>query len=180
MSKVIFSHTKTQETEFLNQLLEERGWFERNNFSAFLPENKNEIKKNKSLKKKIIWLKREWKKLEKDYFQTVKKFKHRKLLSRYTCHVSRFGPEGKYSRPIKIFVRLRTKKDTRRAIETIGHELLHLLFADFFESKKLNYIEREGMVDALLLQSDLAKLFPRYEKQSIGKVRQTLLDSILN
>ncbi len=78
-----------------------------------------------------------------------------------------------------LFIRLRTKLDKKRAIETIGHELLHLVFADFFDSKKLGYKEREGMIDALILQSNLFKLFPWYEKQSIGKVRQKLLKTIL-
>jgi hypothetical protein len=53
------------------------------------------------------------------------------------------------------------------------------LIADIFESEKLNYAEREGMVDALILQSDLANVFPQYKKQSIGKVRRKLLKSIL-
>jgi len=35
------------------------------------------------------------------------------------------------------------------------------------------------MVDALMLETDLAKLFPKYERQSIGKVRRRLLESIL-
>lgn len=184
MPSVIFSHIKTQEKEYLNQLFEEKWWFEHENFSAFVPKNKDEIeneirRKKESLNERIIRLKKEWKKLEKDYFQIVGKFQHKKLLSSYKCHISCFGPEGKYCRPNLLFVRLRTKNDKKRAIETIGHELLHLLFANFFESKKLNYPEREGMIDALILQSDLVHIFPQYEKQSIGRVRQKLLKSIL-
>lgn len=183
MPLVIFSHTKAQEKEYLNQLLEEKGWFESEKFSAFLLKNKsgveNEIRKKISLNERIIWLEKEWEKIEKDYFKIVKRFKHRRLLSKYKCHISHFGPEGKYCRPNLLFVRLRTKNDKKRAIETIGHELLHLLFADFFESKKLNYPEREGMIDALILQSDLVHIFSQYEKQSIGRVRQKLLKSIL-
>ena len=184
MSSVSFSHKKIQEREYLDQLLEERKWFESKKFGVFLPKNKGSIEKtiinkNKSLSNKIIWLKKEWKKIEGDYFKIVKNFKYKKFLSHYECHVSRFGPEGKYTRPNMLFIRLRTKQDQKRVIEPIGHELLHLLLADFFESKKLGYAERDGMVDALILQSDLFKLFPRYKKQSIGKVRQKLLKSIL-
>lgn len=183
MPSVTFSHTKTQEKEYLNQLLEERSWFASEKFDVFLPKNKGSIErtmidKNKLLSK-IIWLKTEWKKVEGNYFKIVKNFQYKKFLPHYKCHVSRFGPEGKYTCPDMLFVRLRTKQDKKRVIETIGHELLHLIFADFFESKKLRYAEREGMIDALILQSNLFKLFPRYEKQSIGKVRQKLLKSIL-
>ena len=184
MPSVIFSHTKTQEKEYLNQLLEERRWFKRKQFFVFLPKNKMDIKqkilrKDVLLKQKIAQLQKTWRKIEKNYFDVVKKFHHKKLFPKYRCHISRFGPEGKYRRPNQLFVRLRTKHDEKRAIETIGHELLHLLFADFFEAKKLNYSKREGMIDALILQSGLANIFPHYVKQSIGKVHQKLLKSIL-
>lgn len=185
MPQVVFAHKKFQEKEYLNQLLEERGWFESEKFNAFLPKNKNSIgkemrKKHHSLSKEIIWLRNEWKKIEKNYFKEVKKFRHKKIHSIYECHVSRFGPEGKYTRPNMLFIRLRTKQDRQRAVETIGHELLHLLFADIFESKKLNYVEREGMVDALILQSNLVNVFPQYRKQSVGKVRKKFLEHILH
>lgn len=184
MPLVIFSHTKIQENEYLKQLLKEKEWFEREQFSVFLPKNKANIeqeivRKNELLKQKIAQLQKTWRNIEKNYFDTAKQLHYKKLLPKYTCHISRFGPEGKYCRPNQFFVRLRTKRDERRAIETIGHELLHLLFAEFFEANKLNYSEREGMVDALILQSDLSKLFPKYQKQSIGKVRQKILKSIL-
>ena len=184
MTQVVFSHRETKEKKYLNQLLEEKAWFESENFNVFLPKNDDLFKtkngkKRDALSKKIIWLKTEWGKIKKDYFKTVKKFKHKRLHSIYECHVSRFGPEGKYTRPNILFIRLRTNRDRQRVMETIGHELLHLLFADIFESEKLNYAEREGMVDALILRSDLANVFPQYKKQSIGKVRKKLLKSIL-
>lgn len=184
MPSVVFSHTKIQEKEYLEQLLKEKEWFERKQFSVFLPKSKTDIKqeisrKDALSKQKIAQLQKAWRKIEKNYFDTAKKFHYKKLLLKYICHISRFGPEGKYCRPNQLFIRLRTKRDERRVIETIGHELLHLLFADFFEANKLNYSEREGMVDSLILQSDLSNLFPQYQKQSIGKVRQKLLKSIL-
>lgn len=173
-----------QEKIYLDQLFEEKGWFMSENFDVFVPKNRDSIEeempsKGNLLSKNISWLRSEWKKKEKDYFGIIKKFHHAKLLSRYKCHVSRFGPEGKYMRPCMLFIRLRTKRDKTRVIETIGHELLHLVFSDFLEFKKLGYPEREGMIDALILQSNLSKLFPRYKKQSIGKVRQKLLKTIL-
>ena len=136
--------------------------------------------RNEVLKRKIAQLQKTWREIEADYFRRVKKFHHKRILTKYICHISRFGPEGKYCRPNLIFIRLRTKRDEKRAFETISHELLHLFFADFFESKKLNYAEREGMVDALILETDLVKLFPKYKKQSIGKIRRVLFKSILH
>lgn len=186
MPIVIFSHAKAQEREYLTDLLKEKRWFERRQFPVFLPHNKIAVEKetsaeNQLLKKKTARLKNAWESIEDNYFQTVRRFNYyKKILPKYRCHISRFGPEGwSVYRQNLFFVRLRTKRDERRAIETVGHELLHLLFSDFFESKKLDYAECEGMVDALMLETDLAKLFPKYERQSIGKVRRRLLESIL-
>lgn len=87
-------------------------------------------------------------------------------------------PSVIFTSPDSFRVRLRTIVDTKDASATIGHELLHLSFADLFNSKKLNYAEREGMVDALILGTDLGQLFPQYERQSVGKTRPVLLKSI--
>ena len=186
MPTVIFSHTKTQEREYLTDLLTRKGWFEQRQFPVFLPHNKIAVEKeacaeNQLLKKKTARLKNAWESIEDNYFQTVRRFNHyKKILPKYRCHTSRFGPEGwSIYRQNLFFVRLRTKRDERRAIETVGHELLHLLFSDFFESKKLDYAECEGVVDALMLETDLAKLFPKYKKQSIGILRRRLLKSVL-
>lgn len=184
MPTVIFSHTKTREREHLTDFLAEKKWFERRQFPVFLPKNKTDIeqevlKKNKLLKQKVARLQKAWRNIEKKYFQTVSGFHYKKIVPKYKCHISRFGTEGWSWRPNLFFVRLRTKRDEKQAYETIGHELLHLLFADLFYSRKLSYAEREGMVDALILETNLAKLFPKYEKQSIGKVRQKLLKTIL-
>lgn len=184
MPQVVFSYKKIMEKKYLNQLLKEKTWFESEGFDAFLPKNKDLIEKeiiekSSPLNKKITQLSNGWKKIEKGYFEVVKEFGGKELRSIYNCHVSRFGPEGKYMPPNTLFVRLRTKQDRQIAVETVGHELLHLLFADIFKSKKLDYAEREGVIDALMLQSDLANIFPNYRKQSIGRVRKKLLGYIL-
>mgnify|MGYP001584750117 CR=1 FL=1 len=183
MPSLVFSHTKVREREHLSRLLEEREWFKHENFPVFLPRNQADVqkeiqRKNELLTGKAARLQKEWEKIEAEYFGTVGKFHHRKLLSKYICHVSRFGPEGKYHKPNMLFIRLRTARDEKQATETIAHELLHLVFADLFDSKGLNYAEREGMVDALIIQSNLSYLFPRYQKQSIGRIRWGLLKSI--
>lgn len=184
MSSVTFSHTKTQEREYLNELFKEEAWFRREQFNVFMPSSKMDIKEqisksSKNLKRKADQLKRSWREIEADYFKVVKNLHHKKLRRIYRCHISQYGPEGKYQHPNQLFVRFRTKRDEKRAVETIGHELLHLAFADFFEAKQLNYFEREGVIDALIIQSSLADIFPEYEKQSIGKDRPELLRSIV-
>lgn len=130
MPAVIFSHTKTREREHLTDFLEEKKWFERRKFPVFLPKSKTDIeqeilRKDKLLKHKIARLQKAWGTIEKNYFQIVRRFNYKKILPKYRCHISRFGTEGWSWSPNLFFVRLRTKNDRRRAIETIGHELLH-------------------------------------------------------
>jgi hypothetical protein len=184
MPSLIFKHTEKKETGYLNQLFEEKEWFESNNFPVFLPPDKNNIEKailkeKTILNKKIPQLKKDWGKIEKEYFKIIKKLKHRKLLKKYICHISCFGPEGKYCPPNLLFVRLRTKQDENRSLETIGHELLHLIFRDYFQSRNLDYAGCESMVDAIIIKSNLNKIFPHYQKQTVGKIRKKLLKSIL-
>jgi len=184
MSSIIFRHTEKKEIEYLDQLFEEKEWFESHNFPVFLPPDKKNIKEaifreKTGLNKKISQLKKDWGKIEKEYFETIKKFKHKKLLKKYMCHISYFGPEGKYCPPNLLFVRLHTKQDENTALETVAHELLHLIFMNYFESRNLDYAEREGMIDAIILESDLNLIFPSYQKQTVGKIREELLKSIL-
>ncbi len=183
MPQVIFSHTKRQEKKYLTQLFAEKKWFEQENFPAFIPSSINDIeqeitKRNESIKIKTRLAEKHWQKIEREYFQIVGTFQNGKIQRRYLCHTSNFGPQGKYSPPNRLTIRLRKKRDEKYALETVGHELLHLVLADLFDSKKLNYAEREGMVDALILETDLVKLFPDYEKQTIGKLNQALFKSI--
>ncbi len=71
MSVVVFSHTKGQEKRYCAELLKEKPWFERVNFSVFLPKNENET--GKIFKKdEIIWLKNGWEEIERVYFNAAK------------------------------------------------------------------------------------------------------------
>lgn len=186
MPKIYFSSTKVRERKYLLELLEEKKWFKDTNFiNVFLPKDKKEVeliiarRRPELLKNKIGKLEKSWKKIEPEFFKAVKSFKRKKLLDKYQCHVSQFGPEGKYRRPNFLFVRLRTKKDGKLVLETIAHELIHLLVADFLELKKTAYPEREWIIDTLITQSGLKKIFPHYKIQSVGKINQKLLKEIL-
>ena len=168
-SRVKFSHTKSGEKEYLFNLLKEKDWFVANNFSVFLPKNELDVKKiilkKVDFKKKIIFLKHSWGKIEADFFSIIKNFKFIKHQPSYYCHVSLYGPEGKFCRPNFIFVRLRTKRDYVRVVETIGHELLHLMLKGYFNKNKFSYRQVEKKVDDLIMNTKLHDLFPNYEKQ---------------
>lgn len=183
MPSVIFTYTKEKEKKYAAYLLKKKEWFDKNNFPIFLPASASNIdqdiaQQRASIIKKSAIAKTNWKKIEKAFFRITEQLNLAKILPKYFCQVSSFGPQGTYSSPDSFRVRLRTIVDTKYASATIGHELLHLVFADLFDSKKLNYAEREGMIDALILETGFIKLFPKYGKQSIGKVNRVLFRSI--
>lgn len=184
MCRVRFSTSRTREREYCGSLLEQKPWFERQHLPAYMPNRRRDgrvaaLIRDQLLKRKIAKLRTAWRRLEPQFFRTVASFRGRRLLPRYICHVSRFGPEGEYSCPDVIFVRLRTKRDESRFLETIAHEVLHLSFAPCFKSNRLKYVHREGMIDALILRSDLRDLFPLYSKQSVGKEPRQLVEHVL-
>ncbi len=172
------------EEELLSGLLLQRAWFASSGIRVFIPPSVAAGKKTitssaPTLRVRKKWLERSWRGIEKDFFTIMSGFRYRKILRKYQCQVTYFGCEGQYRPPDRIIVRLHTTKDKRSATETIGHELLHLSFHDFFRQKRFGYAEREGMVDALMMQSPLHKLFPGYRRQPMGKIHPRILSSIL-
>ena len=65
-------------------------------------------------------------------------------------------------------MRANSKKDIKDANETIAHELIHLLIFNKVKKLKLEYEQREGMVDLFFIETKLKNLFPRYKLQSIA------------
>lgn len=184
MPTVYFSHRSEAERAYLRDLQGERAWFERNHFPVYLPDehgldSATAEKARAVLRESTQRVRIAWREISGRFFSTQRMLRHARNLDAYRCHVSRFGPEGKYRRPNFVFLRLRTKRDERRAVETVAHELLHLTFADFFERRKLRYAQREGIIDALFVESPLRTLFPRYQVQSAGKRSTAILREIL-
>ncbi len=185
MKSIKFDISNKRELAYIQELLVDKPWFDRKNFPIFWPKQTQEIAKEvnrvkPTIEKAVAIQERKWRAIEKDYIAQVSQFRHAKLATKYICHISYFGPEGRYKCPDTLNIRLRTAADKKRAIETIGHELLHLLFNDYFEKNKCSYREREWLVDNLILKSSLINLFPHYTAQEMGKPKPKLLASILN
>jgi len=185
MSYILFDIDKEKDLKYVKELFKEKTWFEREQFPIYLPKKESviesEIKQNKKyLGKNIKWLKAEWKKIEKPYFKAIKKFKYQKIINTYTCHVSYFGVEGRYRAPHQLFIRLHNERDKKRVLETIAHELLHLIFNNYFIRNHCTYREREWLIDQIIIKSELKKLFPLYKEQTIGKPKPRILKKLFN
>jgi hypothetical protein len=184
MTRLKFDISQKKELNNIKYLLKEKDWFEREDFPIFWPKNIHAPQKEMTevstrLTASMQKLRSDWRAIENQYFKTVSKFKHKRLSRQYLCHVSYFGPEGSYHSPNSLIIRLHTATDRRRAVESIGHELIHLMFINYFNSQSCDYAEREWLVDHLILRSDLINFFPGYQAQSVGKPRLDILKKIL-
>jgi hypothetical protein len=180
---VKFCYESISEDEHLLKLICQRQWFARTGMKVYIPDSLagGKIIREQlsvSINVKLLRLQSLWRKFESNFFATMKLLKHGTTRSQYICQATSFGCRGEYRPPDRIIVRLRDTRDDLTSVETIGHELLHLIYHEYFKSKHLNYEYREGMVDAIIMQSELHKLFPRYTSQSMGKIRPRLLGAL--
>lgn len=179
----MFSKTLQLELRHQHALNKQRDWFKRESFPVFFPQHHSSPAVRTSQiqisDQKILQLSTVWHEIESDYFTIVQRFHLAKLYRKYRCHVSAYGPEGMFQSPTTVFLRLRTKRDEARACETLGHELIHLMFDHVLSQKKLTYAECEGMVDALITNTALKEIFPKYERQPIGRVNRGILNQIV-
>lgn len=171
MPRVTFSHTKKLEAEHQASLAKDAAWFRKSGMRACLPSGQHvpESPKEKAdLTIRSGRVAKSWRSVESNFFRIVRSFSGVRIPQRIICHVTHFGPEGQYRMPNVVFLRLRNRRDERRAAECIAHELLHLVLYHAMHRKNLTYTRQEGIVDALVLESGLARLFPRYQRQSVG------------
>jgi hypothetical protein len=178
MSHVNFFHDVRRERGHQRHLDELRAWFRKQKMPVNLPLPSSTVfdPRRPSIKT-VQTIEKAWQKKERAYFSIVQRFATADIRKSYITHVSLFGPEGQFRRPNILFLRLDAQDGTVRVVETIAHELLHLIL--YRTLARLSYEEREGTVDQLFRRSRLKKLFPRYTLQSIGKPHEDTLQKIL-
>ncbi len=177
MPTVTFSHDIRRERAHQRDLEELRTWFRRQRMPVNLPLPKSALfTLGTPSPIDIRTVERAWRKKERAYFSIVRRFSTADVRPVYISHVSIFGPEGQFRRPNRLFLRIIKTDPVPRVVETIAHELLHLIL--YRSLSRLSYEEREGTVDQLFRRSKLRTLFPRYTIQSIGKPHEATLDKI--
>jgi hypothetical protein len=84
-------------------------------------------------------------------------------LGRYRCALTFYGPYGYYYTPDTIYVNI-TKGTPDEWIETLLHELLHLIFSEKIES--MEHLEEERFIDSTFVDL-FGDIFPNYKVQNI-------------
>lgn len=195
--KLQFFYSKNKEKERLLSIYGDYQWFIDSGFPIVLPEFYAKIPKdnkkffakrlnaelNKIYSKKDYQLKNEtvksnWRKIERVFFEILSGF-NLKVLDKYFCYVSLYGPEGQFNYPRMINLRVANRKDIKNANETIAHEIIHLLIYNKAKKLKLNYRQTEGLVDLFFVETKLKDIFPKYKTQNIGISNKKLFYKIV-
>ena len=190
--RVKFLASKKNELKRLVNLYGDYQWFIDNDFPVILPAffkkiykkygnadlNKNlidrifdrelnRIYKKNIYTKKAFFLKNNWVNVEKNFLSVLADLKI-KPSSDFFCYLSLYGPAGQFKTPNIINLRIANKKDLKEANISIAHEIIHLLLYKKFTRMRLGYKQTEGMVDLFFTETDVKKIFPKYEKQTIA------------
>ncbi len=169
MPKVVFDHNETDEIEYLQNLEQERDWFVENDFPAVLPDENTKpaesYQQNRTvIEQRLPEVEDSWSQLADNFFAALAKTINLPNQT-YECHLSFFGPEGKYHRPNYLFVRANPTDTVSSILETIAHELIHLAVANDATQQNLDYAAKEKLVDDIMTSPELKKIFPNYRSQ---------------
>lgn len=82
----------------------------------------------------------------------------------YTCALTCYGPYGYYYTPATVYVNI-TERTTDEHIQTILHELLHLVLYE--RTKDLGGVELEHVIDCTFVEV-FGEIFPDYRVQDMA------------
>lgn len=173
--EIIYNVDKVKsELDFLKNNL---SFFENNKMFYYFPFKKLEkeliskqIKldeKKFEIDKRVKLITKKWERVETAFFGYLKKIDKQNEFfnfeNHYKCFLSFYGCYGYFRFPGQVYVNIGADLDF--VIETIAHELIHLLVYEKVENK--SYEEIEVIVDKIMIDSEFKKLFPRYKIQEI-------------
>lgn len=91
--------------------------------------------------------------------------------------LTRYGPGGSYWLPNRVVVKI--YNDKRDILETIVHEIVHLIIEKPLINKhQIPHREKEALVDYLMTTKKMSQVFPGYRVQKFGKPSEELLRKI--
>lgn len=112
----------------------------------------------------LVKLENLWQELAPEILNRLSKFivnSNEKIFTDYFCWLTMYGPYGYYDQPNKVYVNI-TKGNTEFMIETMLHEIIHLIVGQ----SSVNLSENiEGTVDALFAAT-FGDIFPNYYVQN--------------
>lgn len=80
------------------------------------------------------------------FFFVLESFFGKKFKKKIIVHISKYGVGGGYNLPNNVYINMDLRYDP---IETIRHEIIHLIIENFIEKNKIKHWEKEKIVELL-------------------------------
>jgi len=108
-------------------------------------------------------IKRSWEKYAPAIIPKLSSLTNNARLNRYRCVLTFYGPYGYYYTPDTIYINV-TKCSPDEWIETLLHEMLHLILAE--QIAGLEHLDEERLIDKTFVDL-FGDIFPNYQVQKI-------------
>ena len=146
--RVVFSINKLEEErEIIDNTNKKMKWFKKNGYDFTLPDKPLiSVYNNKDYQKKTKEIRDKWEKQESKFFFVLESFFGKKFKKKIIVHISKYGVGGGYNLPNNVYINIDLRYDP---IETIKHEIIHLIIENFIEKNKIKHWEKEKIVELL-------------------------------
>jgi hypothetical protein len=108
-------------------------------------------------------IKRSWEKYTPGIIPKLITLSNGTQLGKYRCVLTFYGPYGYYYTPDTIYINI-TKGNPDEWVETLVHEMLHLILAE--KIMNMTHLEEERFIDATFVEL-FGDIFPNYKVQAI-------------
>lgn len=169
--KIDFDHSPALETERVSYAIKKIDWFKKNGYTLDFPKKLEELEADKlkalteeEIKESVL---EEYK--EKEYLEKINKARiewlniSEGLLNKlrelelepepsYKIILSKYGGGGSYNLPNEITINFKNRGE--KFIQTVVHEIIHLLIEPWIQKYKTGHWEKERVVDLISLKME--------------------------
>ncbi|MFC1721628.1 hypothetical protein ACFL0Z_01800 [Patescibacteria group bacterium] len=140
----------TCEKEIVKSMNSESAWMRKQGLDFTMP-SKSIEQEYDQIKLQIVAkaVEAEWKKHGQDFFENLGLLLGKKISGDYQVCFTNYGPAGFYNLPNEVYLNINFI-DEFDPVESVKHEIIHLLIEPFVIKKKLGHETKEDLVDTIL------------------------------
>lgn len=177
------------EEKRIKNTLEKLSWYEKLGYSPRFPQKidpkKDDIKKiYAALQNDFIEedyaevakkVNEKFSKIESVFYKNLQEICGKKIKRNFKLIFTKYGVGGSYGLPDKIIYNIAMKSSS---VNTICHEITHLLIEPYITKYQIQQNEKERIVDLILTSEPIA--LPDYKMQKRGEECKRLVDPLFN
>jgi len=110
--------------------------------------------------------------VQRDFFSTLQTMLQKELPEVIEIQLTKYGVGGSYSLPNTVILNINMKS----SINTVLHEMTHLIVEPYIQEYKLEQNEKERLVDLILTSGDIS--LAKYEIQERGLMYKNIMDPL--